>query len=224
MGVAGRLSDSTEAGLEADVSAFIDEVNQAFPAVALKLSDVTLVHRGLVPAAAGARPGHVALARHERVIDRNDNVITVAGTKYTTARAVAERVTDAVFKKLGRPAVPCRTDVTPLPFKRNVELVDAVRDEMVVTLADAVLRRTPLGAVGCPSDTELAQAAAIVSAELGWSSERTAAGDRRRSTVLCARWLRAKRSAEIAETSPNAEIAEIAEHVLQPDTRATPEI
>jgi glycerol-3-phosphate dehydrogenase len=120
------------------------------------------------------RPGHVELARHERVIDRNDNMITVAGTKYTTARAVAQRVTDAVFKKLGRPAVPCRTDTAPLPFKRGVELVDAVREEMVVTLADAVLRRTPLGAVGCPSDTELTQAAAIVSAELGWSSERTA--------------------------------------------------
>jgi glycerol-3-phosphate dehydrogenase len=171
---AGRLSDSTETGLEADVSAFIDEINQAFPALALKLSDVTLVHRGLVPAAVSVRPGHVELARHERVIDRNDNMITVAGTKYTTARAVAQRVTDAVFKKLGRPAVPCRTDTAPLPFKRGVELVDAVREEMVVTLADAVLRRTPLGAVGCPSDTELTQAAAIVSAELGWSSERTA--------------------------------------------------
>jgi len=44
---------------------------------------------------------------------------------------------------------------------------------MVVTLADAVLRRTPLGAVGCPSETELTSAAAIVGGELGWSPERT---------------------------------------------------
>jgi glycerol-3-phosphate dehydrogenase len=173
---AGRMSDGKEAvleaSLEADVLSFIDEINQAFPAVALKLSDVSLVHRGLVPAAAGA--GRVALAQHERIVDAHDNMITVAGTKYTTARAVAQRVADMVFKKLGRPAVPCRTDVTPLPFKPALELADAVREEMVVTLADAVVRRTPLGALGCPSEAELTQAAAIVGKELGWPAERVA--------------------------------------------------
>jgi glycerol-3-phosphate dehydrogenase len=45
---------------------------------------------------------------------------------------------------------------------------------MVVTLADAVLRRTPLGAVGCPTDDELTRAAGVVGAELGWSPEKTA--------------------------------------------------
>ena len=168
-----RLSDSSETGIEADVSAFIIAINQAFPSAALTLSDVALVHRGLVPAAGGARTGGVALARHERIVDRGDGVITVAGTKYTTARAVAQRVTDLALKKLDRPPVPCQTDLTPLPFTSSVELVDAVRDEMVVTLADAVLRRTPLGAVGCPSETELTSAAASVGSELGWSPERT---------------------------------------------------
>jgi glycerol-3-phosphate dehydrogenase len=168
-----RLSDSSETGIESDVSAFISAINQAFPSAALTLSDVALVHRGLVPAADGARSGGVALARHERIVDRGNGVITVAGTKYTTARAVAQRVTDLAFKKLDRPPVPCQTDVMPLPFTSSVELVDAVRDEMVVTLADAVLRRTPLGAVGCPSDAELTSAAASVGGELGWSSERT---------------------------------------------------
>ena len=33
------------------IGAFIEEINQAFPSVRLTLSDVTLVHRGLVPAA-----------------------------------------------------------------------------------------------------------------------------------------------------------------------------
>ena len=44
---------------------------------------------------------------------------------------------------------------------------------MVVTLADAVLRRTPLGALGYPGDEDVARVAAIVGAELGWSPERT---------------------------------------------------
>jgi glycerol-3-phosphate dehydrogenase len=154
---------------EGEVAAFIAEVNHAFPAVALTLADVTLVHRGLVPASAG---GKVEAERHERIHDRRDGLITVAGTKYTTARAVAQRVTDLVFEKLGRPAVPCRTAVTPLPYVPEVQIVDAVRNEMVVTLADAVLRRTPLGALGCPSDAALTDAAGIVARELGWSPDR----------------------------------------------------
>ena len=154
---------------EGEIASFIGEINQAFPSIRLTLSDVTLVHRGLVPAAGDP----AAPARHERIHDRNDGLITVAGTKYTTARAVAGRVVDRVFQKLGRTPVPCRTDTTPLPFTRSVELVDAVRDEMVVTLADAVLRRTPLGAVGCPGEQELTQAATVVGAALGWSPERT---------------------------------------------------
>ena len=157
---------------EAEVAAFIEEINQAFPSMALTLSDVTLVHRGLVPASTSTA-GTVALERHERIQDRNDGLITVAGTKYTTARAVAQRVADLVFQKLGRAQVPCQTAAAPLPYKPEVEIVDAVRSEMVVTLADAVLRRTPLGALGFPGDAALASAAAVVGAELAWSPERT---------------------------------------------------
>jgi glycerol-3-phosphate dehydrogenase len=54
----------------------------------------------------------------------------------------------------------------------GAELVQAVRGEMAVTLADAVIRRTPLGALGDPGDDALARAAAIVGGELRWSEER----------------------------------------------------
>jgi glycerol-3-phosphate dehydrogenase len=43
---------------------------------------------------------------------------------------------------------------------------------MAPTLADAVIRRTPLGALGYPGDSALDRAAAIVGSELGWSDER----------------------------------------------------
>jgi len=43
---------------------------------------------------------------------------------------------------------------------------------MAPTLADAVIRRTPLGALGYPGDDALARAAAIVGTELGWTEER----------------------------------------------------
>jgi glycerol-3-phosphate dehydrogenase len=43
---------------------------------------------------------------------------------------------------------------------------------MVVTLADAVLRRTSIGALGCPDDVTTLRAARAVGSVLGWSDDR----------------------------------------------------
>ncbi|MBI3493241.1 MAG: FAD-dependent oxidoreductase [Acidobacteria bacterium] len=54
----------------------------------------------------------------------------------------------------------------------GAELAHAARKEMVTTLADAVVRRTPLGALGHPGEDALARAAAIVGGELRWTADR----------------------------------------------------
>ena len=54
----------------------------------------------------------------------------------------------------------------------GAELVLAARREMAPTLADIVIRRTPLGALGYPGDEALARAAAIVGTELLWSEQK----------------------------------------------------
>ena len=54
----------------------------------------------------------------------------------------------------------------------GAELVWAVRHEMALTLNDAVIRRTPLGALGFPGDAAAHRAAEIVATELGWPDER----------------------------------------------------
>ena len=54
----------------------------------------------------------------------------------------------------------------------GAQLVWAVRHEMAITLCDAVVRRTPLGALGYPGDTPAQRAAAIVGAERRWSDAR----------------------------------------------------
>jgi len=215
-----------------EVRAFIGEINEAFPDAHLTPEDVSLVHRGVVPAR--RVDGGVALEGHQIIHDHADagieGLLSVAGTKYTTARAVAEQVVDLAVAKLSRGSLPSRTAAVPLPGgdvdvdRANIEaatayagrlapetirhlvaaygsayravgdlcvsreewrrtlssespvvagqLVWAARHELVVTLADALVRRTPLGALGRPADHVVEQAAAIVGAECGWSSDR----------------------------------------------------
>jgi glycerol-3-phosphate dehydrogenase len=224
---------------QADVDGFISELNEAFPSLELTAGDVTLIHRGVVPAV--ATNNGFALEGHDRIRDHSsqgpanlEGLVSVVGAKYTTARAVAERVTDRLLAKLHKSPARCRTATTPLPggdirdvastvndaqreegaelpgeiaqhlvaaygsryreilalcadrpdLKARVaaeapvigaELAWAARHEMAVTLADAVVRRTPLGALGCPGDAAIERAAAIVGAELAWPPERMAA-------------------------------------------------
>jgi glycerol-3-phosphate dehydrogenase len=47
-----------------------------------------------------------------------------------------------------------------------------VRDEMALTLADVVWRRTDLGSAGLPDDAELRDVALLMARELGWDDER----------------------------------------------------
>ena len=219
---------------EGEIAAFIADLNDAFPSLELTLADVTLVHHGLVPATAHAG-GHVSLEGRDQIrdhaVDGLDGLISVAGIKYTTARAVAERITNRVVAKLRHASAPCRTATTPLPggnlgdvaaavaearreheaalpsatiahlvaaygsryravldmtasrpdWRSTVaadspvvgaQLAWAVQEEMAVTLCDAVIRRTPLGALGFPGEAAAARAADLVGAELGWSPER----------------------------------------------------
>jgi glycerol-3-phosphate dehydrogenase len=222
---------------ERDVAAFVRDLNEAFPSLDLTLDDITLVHRGIVPAVRHA-DGRVSLEGHEQIRDHAedgvDGLMTVAGTKYTTARAVAERVTDRIVARLGQPKAVCRTAAMPLPggsirdvsltiaearrehdaglpadtiphlvaaygsrFRDVLDLADerpelraavckaspvvgaqlvwASRHEMAVTLADAVIRRTPIGALGEPDRATLERAAALMGGECGWSDDRRSA-------------------------------------------------
>lgn len=162
----------------AEVEAFIDDITHAFPSLPLTPDKVTLVHRGLVPAV--THPGtRVAPDGHERIHDHgtagHPEVISVAAAKYTTARSVAAQITDRVYAVLGRAPVPCRTATTPLPqvaLTGDALLRHAAEHEMVSTLADAVIRRTPLGALGLPDQTALRHAAKVVGEVRGWNETR----------------------------------------------------
>jgi glycerol-3-phosphate dehydrogenase len=158
---------------------FLDEVRQAYPWADVGPGDVTLVHHGLVPGTPGKLADRQLLLDHERT-DGVAGLVSVQGVKYTTARAVAEQALDLVVRRLGRSFAPCRTAQTALTQARPLSgsLADrarsAVRDEMALTLCDAVLRRLDLGTAGPPTPEERDVVAAVVARELGWDEERLA--------------------------------------------------
>ena len=137
------------------------------------------MHEGLVP---GERDA-AGLFTRGRIVDheaegRAAGLLTLQPVKYTTARAFAEQAVDRALARLARPAVACRTAVTPLaraeaPSGTLEERARrAVRDEMAATLADAVLRRLDLGSAGPPAADDLARVARAMAQELGWDEAR----------------------------------------------------
>lgn len=102
---------------EEELQTFVGEINATFPTLNLCENEVTLVHRGVVPAV--VRNGRVGLKTHSEIIDHaRDGVqglVTAIGVKYTTARLLAEQAVDLVVGKLGRRPLPCRTASAPLP-------------------------------------------------------------------------------------------------------------
>jgi glycerol-3-phosphate dehydrogenase len=219
---------------ENEVAAFIEQANSAFPALKLTRADVTLVHRGIVPAAAG-RSARAELLATSRIFDHGRDgapgAMTVVGTKYTTARVVGERAATLAAKALGASTRPTDTAVTTLPGagiadhealtietaravglevappiirhitaiygdrcaaivrlmaersdwrmplipgRPNIgaEVIHAIRAEMACSLADIVIRRTELGAMGHPGAEIVAACARIAAEELGWDADR----------------------------------------------------
>jgi glycerol-3-phosphate dehydrogenase len=164
-----------------EVATFLAEINETFPALGLKQDDVTLVHRGIVPAVMTG--GRVSLLGQSRIIDHGRDghgreLISVIGVKYTTARVVAERTVDLILRKLSRPADPCRTAATILPDAGLDDrgpldpIAHAIHEEMAHTLTDVVVRRTGPGALGYPGDVVANDVAARMRQLLGWSDAR----------------------------------------------------
>ena len=116
-----------------ELTGFVGEVNATFPHLNLRCDEVTMVHRGIVPAM--RRNGRLTLQGEAQVLDHSrdglNGLVTMVSVKYTTARLLAERAVDVVVGKLGRPANPCRTSIVPLPGvpAEGADLVtDLVRD------------------------------------------------------------------------------------------------
>jgi glycerol-3-phosphate dehydrogenase len=104
----------------AELQTFLDEINEAYPQLALTLENVSMCNYGLV-LFGDNKPGATDLSYGKRseLIDharehQTDGLITMIGVRATTARGVAEKAVDLVFNKLGRKSPSCTTSTTPI--------------------------------------------------------------------------------------------------------------
>jgi glycerol-3-phosphate dehydrogenase len=162
-------------------TAFLAAAARAYPWAELQPDDVALVHRGLVPGTDGGSGLWTRSQLVDHEADGAPGLVSALAVKYTTARALAEKAVDLVLRRLGRASVPSRTATTPLPEARLLEGTieertrHAVRVEMALTLADAVLRRTDLGSAGPPAEDVATTVLSTMAAELSWDAARQAA-------------------------------------------------
>jgi glycerol-3-phosphate dehydrogenase len=167
----------------------LNEFNEACPGLGLSSNDVVRYQWGWLPLKAGRESGPPqGLADRPFILNHGRSngaahLFSVEGVKYTTARRVAERVVDQIFRDLGRPSPPCRTAEVPLEGSgpasfdsdgamQKSSIVGAVRDEMAVKLSDIVFRRSNLGALPGLQRSTLDEIANISGSELGWSVRR----------------------------------------------------
>jgi glycerol-3-phosphate dehydrogenase len=89
---------------EPEIGAFLNEINEACPALNIKRRDISFAYVGLLPSAATSA---AQLLKRYQIYDhqREDGIrglISVTGVKFTEARHVAEKTVDLVFTKLGQ--------------------------------------------------------------------------------------------------------------------------
>jgi len=174
-----HFNHDPEAPIDTDVSVelpgFIEEVNEAYPSLDITQEDVEYVYSGFTPAESTTANHDTSRAHHTSLIDHADvdgiqNLLTVIGVKYTTARSTAQQVVNRVLKNLKAniKTIPNYTieelrddlsvvddlsldadvsehDVDSIYRKnRTAHLHRAVDTEMVLKLEDYVLRRNNL--------------------------------------------------------------------------------
>jgi glycerol-3-phosphate dehydrogenase len=104
---------------ERDLQGFVNEVNEAYPTLSLKLADISMWNAGLVLAGHNKATRDVSYGKRSQLVDHAktdtiDGLVTMIGVRYTTARAVAEKAVDLIFKKLGKNPPRSRTAATPI--------------------------------------------------------------------------------------------------------------
>jgi glycerol-3-phosphate dehydrogenase len=106
--------------------------------------------------------GRIGRLSEFRARNAPDHLARLYGARLDSVMALAKERPD-----LATELSPSGDIAAQIPF--------AVREEMAVTLEDAIMRRTGIGQLGPPDADALARAASLMADELGWSEARKSA-------------------------------------------------
>jgi glycerol-3-phosphate dehydrogenase len=167
----------------------LDEVNAACHGLDLTPADIVRYQWGWLPLKAGREAGSpLDLADRPLIVDHGlangvRHLFSVEAVKYTTARAVAERVVNQVARDLEAGGATCRTATTKLVESKaaldlysdgamnQAAILRAIREEMALKLSDIVLRRYDAGVWPAVSRRLVAEVAEVAASELGWTAQ-----------------------------------------------------
>ena len=164
-----------------DVRYLLEAANYYLPAIALEPSDVISAWAGIRPLVASEAKTTAAVSREHAITLSAPGMLTVTGGKLTTYRLMAQQIVDRVERVAGIAHVPSRTASVMLepeqaraPAASGLapQVERAVREEMALSVADVLVRRTRLAFRLPDHGVPLAAAVAkIMAAALGWSAE-----------------------------------------------------
>ncbi|MGD0502415.1 MAG: glycerol-3-phosphate dehydrogenase/oxidase [Steroidobacteraceae bacterium] len=104
---------------EAELAAWMAEMNASFPSLALRREDVIYANCGLVPFGDGkTAAGELSFGKESRYIDHRERgiegLVTLIGIRYTTARGDSARALDMLLEQLPQAPPSAPTARTPL--------------------------------------------------------------------------------------------------------------
>jgi len=101
-----------------DVEYLLAVLAESLPGIKLTSADVATSFAGLRALIREEKETPSSVPREEVILESPSGLITVAGGKFTTHRAIAQKLVDLVTKRIGRPSGVCPTLTTPLPGAR----------------------------------------------------------------------------------------------------------
>ena len=135
---------------EAEINKFLAAINQAYPPAKLKREEVAFVHGGMLPTNnINPKTGEPVLAKHYQIFDHSQTglfgLISVVGVKYTTARDVAEKVVNYLFKSWRKKSPKSVSSLTPI-YGGKIEnftafLQNAIVEKQSKCLTASTIRR-----------------------------------------------------------------------------------
>jgi len=149
----GGSKDEVEAGPK-DVEYLLRAVNEGFPRAGLTVADIVGTYAGLRPLIDTGETKESDISREHRILVDPDGLISVAGGKLTTGRAMALEILSRIERAWGRKGADIPRDTLGILLESTGFALDetnlsalaarAAREEMAMHVDDFLLRRTGL--------------------------------------------------------------------------------